>query len=72
VSRSAIESTLKRKYLYNEGNTQARSGRLREYTDAIEHKILRHILLHLKDIYTQLILACNLSIKKTTIKTILT
>jgi transposase len=72
VSRGAVESTLKREHLRNEGNTQARSGRPREYTDTTERKILRHVRLHPKDTYTQLILACELSIKKTTIKTILT
>jgi hypothetical protein len=72
VSCGAIQSTLNLEHLRNEGNTQARSGRPREYTDATERRILRHVRLHPKDIYAQLILVCDLSIKKTTIKTILT
>ena len=71
VSRGAIESTLKLEHLRNEGNTQLRSGRPKCYSEATERKILRHVRLHPKDTYVQVILACELTIKRGTIKSIL-
>jgi hypothetical protein len=71
VSRRAVHSTLKLDSLGLEGDTQLRSGRPREYSEATEHKILQHIRLYPKDIYAQVILAYNLIIKRGTIRSIL-
>jgi hypothetical protein len=72
VSRGAIQSTIKFEALRNNSDTQARSGRPKGYSEATERRILRHIRLNPKDTYLQLISACDLTIKKTTIKSILT
>jgi hypothetical protein len=70
-SRGAVRSTLKLDSLGLEGNTQLRSGRPKCYLEATERKILQHVRLHPKDTYTQVILACELTIKSGTIKSIL-
>jgi hypothetical protein len=71
VLHSTVRSTLKLDSLGLEGNTQLRSGRLKEYSEATERKILRHVRLYPKDTYTQVILTCNLTIKRGIIKSIL-
>jgi Transposase len=71
VSRGAVRSTLKLDSLGLEGDTQLRSGRPKSYSEATERKILRHVRLHPKDTYTQVILACDLIIKRGTIRSIL-
>jgi transposase len=72
VSRGAVRSTIKLDSLRNNGYPQARSGRPKGYSEATERQILRHVRLNPKDTYLQLISACDLTIKKTTIKSILT
>ena len=67
----AIRSTLNFDYVRNKGNPLARSGRPREYSDVTVRKIIRHVRLYPKDTYAEPIIACDLSIKRTTIKTIL-
>jgi hypothetical protein len=57
--------------LRDEGFSQQRSGRPLEYTPADERNLARHVRLHPKDTYAQVIVACSLGIKKTTIKKIL-
>jgi IS30 family transposase len=72
VSRSTIQSTIKFEALRNNGDTQARSSRPKGYSEATKHRILRYVRLNPKDTYLQLISVCDLTIKKTTIKSILT
>ena len=71
ISREALRSTLSLDHLWDEGHSQLRSGRPKEYTEAEERKLIRHVRLHPKDTYTQVRTACDLSIKRTTIKKIL-
>jgi transposase len=71
ISRGAIRSTLSLDHLRDEGNPQPRCGPPLRYTPADERNLLRHVRLHPKDTYTQVIEACNLRIKKDTVKKIL-
>ena len=71
VSRGAVRSTIQLDHVRHEGNPQVRSGRPKEYSEATIRKIIRHVRLQLKDSYAELIRACDLSIKRTTIKSIL-
>jgi hypothetical protein len=71
ITRGALRSTLSFAQLRDEGFSQQRSGRPLEYTLADERNLVRHVRLHLKDTYAQVIVACSLRIKKTTIKKIL-
>ena len=71
ISRGALRSTLSLDYLRDEGHSQLRSGRPKEYTEAEERKLIRHVRLYPKDTYVQVRTACDLSIKRTTIKKIL-
>jgi hypothetical protein len=71
VSRGAVRSTLDFDHVPHEDNSQVRSSQPKEYLEATVRRIIRHVRLYPKDLYTELITACNLSIKRTTIKTIL-
>jgi hypothetical protein len=71
VSRGAVRSTQDFDHLRDDGHQQARSGRPKEYSEATVRKIIRHVRQYPKDSYADVIKACNLSIKRTTIKTIL-
>ena len=71
ISRGAIRSTLTLDHLRVEGHVQTRTGRPIEYTHADERKLLRHVRLHPKDTYAEVIIACGLLIKRDTIKRIL-
>ncbi|KIM92521.1 hypothetical protein OIDMADRAFT_139515 [Oidiodendron maius Zn] len=71
VSRGAVRSTQDFDYLRDDGHLQARSGRPKEYSEATVYKIIYYIRQYPKDSYADVIKACNLSIKRTTIKTIL-
>jgi hypothetical protein len=71
VSRGALRSTFSLDDLRNEGKSQLRSGRPKEYTIVEERKLIRHVRLNPKDTYAQVREACQLSIQKGTIKKIL-
>jgi hypothetical protein len=71
ISRGAIRSTLSLEQLREHGKAQLRSGRLLEYIIVEEQKLVWHIRLYLKDSYTDVKIAYRLTIRKTTIKKIL-
>jgi hypothetical protein len=71
ISRAALRCTLTMAQLREEGFAQRRSGRPLKYTPAEERKPVRHVRLYPKDTYAQLIVACELGIKNTTIIKIL-
>ena len=51
ISREALRSTLTLADIRTEGETQARSGARKSYTDAEELLMVRHVRLHPKDTY---------------------
>ena len=70
-SRGALRTSLSLDLLRNEGASLPRTGRPKSYTEADERNLLRHVRLHPKDIYKQVILACGLSCSRNTVKKIL-
>ena len=71
ISRRAVRSTLTLAHLRDDGEAQVRSGRPVKFTPADERNLLRHVRLHPKDTYTEVIVACGLKIKRDTVKRIL-
>jgi transposase len=54
-----------------DGRTKGRNGRPRQYTDAEERLVLRHVRLNPKDTYTEVLRACGVKFKTSTLKKIL-
>jgi hypothetical protein len=69
--KSIVQYTLQQDELRNNGQSLPRKPRGKSYTDSEERLLLRHIHLNPKDTYKQVITACNLSCKPTTVKKIL-
>jgi hypothetical protein len=68
---STVRYTLKQDELRHEGESLPRAHRKKSYTDADERNLLRHVRLNPKDTYKQVIIACGLDCKTTTVKKIL-
>jgi hypothetical protein len=71
LERGTVRYTLKVDNLRNEGETVPRKARGKSYTDAKERLLLRHVRLNPKDTYKQVIAACGLRCKTSTVKKIL-
>ena len=71
VLKSTVQYTLRQDELRNNGQSLLQKLRGKSYTDSEERLLLRYICLNLKDIYKQVIIACNLSCKLITVKKIL-
>jgi len=71
LTRSTVQYTLKQDPLRNDGESLPRKPRERSYTDADERVLLRHVRLNPKDTYKQVIIACGLKCKTSTVKKIL-
>jgi hypothetical protein len=69
--KSTVQYTLQQDELRNNGQSLLRKPRGKSYTDGEERLLLRHVRLNPKDTYKQVIIACNLSYKPTTVKKIL-
>jgi hypothetical protein len=69
--KSTVQYTLRQDELRNNGQSLPRKPRGKSYTDSEERLLLRHVRLNPKDTYKQVIAACNLSYKPTTVKKIL-
>ncbi|KAG4427249.1 hypothetical protein IFR05_017268 [Cadophora sp. M221] len=69
---STIKYTIKQEPLCDDGKSLPRKPRGKSYTVAAEErKLLRHVRLHPKDTYQEVITACSLSCKETAVKKIL-
>ncbi|KUJ06194.1 uncharacterized protein LY89DRAFT_790705 [Mollisia scopiformis] len=62
-SRGALRSTFDIEALRHEGESLPRSGPPLCYTEADERRLIRHVRLHPKDSYSQLILALGLAFR---------
>ena len=71
VLKSTVQYTFRQDELRNNGQSLLRKLRGKSYTDSEERLLLRYVRLNLKDTYKQVIIACNLSCKPTTVKKIL-
>ena len=68
---STVRYTLQQDELRANGKSLPRKPRGKSYTDAEERLCIRHVRLHPKDTYQEVIDACQLSCKRTTVKKIL-
>ena len=68
---STIQYTLYQDKLRDDGHSLPRKLKGKSYTDTDERVLLRHVRLNPKDTYNQVIAACGLSCKPTTVKKIL-
>jgi len=71
LDRSTVKYTIKQDPLRNEGSSIPRKPRNLSYTEHDERVLLRHVRLNLKDTYKQVITACGLKYKTSTVKKIL-
>jgi hypothetical protein len=71
IPRKTIEYTLQQDELRNDGHSLPRKARKKSYTDAQERRIIRHIRIHPKDTYQNVIDACELGYKRSIVKKIL-
>jgi len=71
LDRSTVNYTLHQDELRNDGHSLPRKPRRKSYTNAEERLCVRHVRLNPKDIYKQVIEACNLRCKRETVKKIL-
>jgi hypothetical protein len=71
LNRETVRYTLQQDGLRNDGHSLPRKPRKKAYTDHEERLLVRHVRLNPKDTYKQVITACNLRCKITTIKKIL-
>ncbi|PVH74006.1 hypothetical protein DL98DRAFT_519563 [Cadophora sp. DSE1049] len=71
LHRDTINYTLLQDNKRNKGKTIPKAARRRSYTLAKERKLLQHVRKFPKDSYEDVIRACNLSCKVSTIKKIL-
>jgi hypothetical protein len=69
--KSTVQYIFRQDELRNNGQSLLRKSRGKSYTDSEERLLLRYIRLNPKDIYKQVIIACNLSYKLITVKKIL-
>ncbi|KAH9204021.1 hypothetical protein DL95DRAFT_349506, partial [Leptodontidium sp. 2 PMI_412] len=66
-----VKYTIKQEPLRDDGKSLPRKPRGKSYTIAEERKLLRHVRLHPKDTYQEVITPCSLGCKETTVKKIL-
>jgi hypothetical protein len=66
-----VKYTIWQDKLRNDGYILPKKPRRKTYTPYQERLLIRHVQLHPKDIYTEVIIACNLDCKTSIIKTIL-
>ena len=66
-----VKYTIRQDKLRNDGHTLPKKPRRKTYTPHQERLLVRHVRLHPKDTYAEVIIACNLDCKTSTIKTIL-
>ncbi|CZT53422.1 uncharacterized protein RSE6_14972 [Rhynchosporium secalis] len=71
LPRSIVKYTLAQDELRDEGVSLLRKAKGKSYIIAEERKIIRHVRLNPKDIYKEVIKACQLEYKITTLKKIL-
>ena len=71
LHHSTVQYTLHQDELRDDGHSLPRKLRGKSYTNADERVLLRHVRLNPKDTYNQVIVACGLSCKPTTVKKIL-
>jgi len=71
LDRSTVNYTLQQDELRDDGHSLPRKPRNKSYTDAEERRLLRYVRLNPKDTYAQVIKACSLRYKPTTVKKIL-
>jgi len=71
IAESTVRYTLQQDELRDDGHSLPRTPRNKSYTDAEERLCVRHVRLNPKDTYQQVINACGLSYKRTTVKKIL-
>lgn len=68
---STISDTISKNELRDDGASLPRSGAAKSYSPAEERKVLRHVRRFPKDTYKEVIVACQVTCKKSTIKKIL-
>jgi hypothetical protein len=68
---STVADTISKSELRNDGVSMPRSGVAKSYSPAKERRILRHVRRFPKETYKQVIVACEVTCKKNTIKKIL-
>ncbi|CAG8962255.1 hypothetical protein HYFRA_00005309 [Hymenoscyphus fraxineus] len=71
ITRGAVRNTLSLELFRHDGETLPRIGRPKEYSESDVRHVLRHVRKYPKDTYVQVITACQLTFKTTTLKTIL-
>jgi hypothetical protein len=71
IPRKTIEYTLQQDELRDEGHSLLRKPRGKSYTDAQERRIIRYVRINLKATYQEVIDACELGYKRSTVKKIL-
>jgi hypothetical protein len=71
IPRKTVEYTLQQDELRNDGYSLPRKPQGKSYTDAEERITVRHVRLNPKDTYQQVIDACGLTYKRSTVKKIL-
>lgn len=71
LSDSTVRYTLKQDQVRNHGESLHRAPKKKCYTEADERLLLRHVRLHPKDTYAQVLEACAFDFKTATLKTIL-
>jgi len=72
ITCRALRSTLSLDCLHNKGVSQPWTSQPKVYTEAEEWKVIWHVWINLKNSYTQVKKACNLSFSYQIIKKILT
>jgi hypothetical protein len=71
LARETVRYTLYQDDIRNDGYSLLRKPCKKSYTDAEERLLIRHVRLNPKDTYNQVIKACGLRCKTTTVKKIL-
>jgi hypothetical protein len=71
LTPSTVQYTLQQDPLRNDGHSLPRKPRKKTYNDTDERRLIRHVHLNPKDTYKQVIIACSLRCKPTTVKKIL-
>jgi hypothetical protein len=68
---STVQSTIAQDSLREDGHSIPRSGAPKSWRPAEERRVLRRVRSFPEDTYAQVIMACSLGFKKTTVKKIL-
>jgi len=71
VPRKTVKYTLQQDELRDDGHSLPQTPRGKSYTNAQERLCVRHVRLHPKDTYQEVIDACGLTCKRSTVKKIL-